>query len=264
MSQFPPNKLNNHPLTRLASTESANSLLSLQSKNPENTNTENGAPLQVSDNRGSGANEPRNTLSSEEYNRNHLEQISKAKEDPGKALMLVLEELQEIRAQMTTLNKMESTTASLVEQLAAAMNRTDQLETKVNNNEIKVQKLNENFLALDTDLSQHKGKCEEMESKLGKLSNNLAPLEAKVDQHEKQLNELKALKEEMADINVPSDKNITRMCELIDIQKEQVDTFNDGATQLERDWKRDVLAEVDKRFNKIENDKYCNSLKDQA
>lgn len=58
------------------------------------------------------------------------------------------------------------------------------------------------------------------------------------------------------------------MNELIDIQRQQVDTFNEGAKRLGEDWKREVLALVDmklkKEKEKAENEKYCQSLKDQA
>lgn len=75
------------------------------------------------------------------------------------------------------------------------------------------------------------------------------------------------------------------MNNLVDTQREQVDTFNSGVKRLGKEWQEEVLNEVEKRlqkieqekygnkevmdeveqrFQKMENERYCNSLKDQA
>lgn len=51
-----------------------------------------------------------------------------------------------------------------------------------------------------------------------------------------------------------------KMNQLIDTQREQVDTFNSGTRQI----KQDILAELDRKLEKRDNDKFCQSLKDQA
>lgn len=228
----------------------------------ENASLPDGPPPQVSDNR-----EPRSERveiidSSSEVVLPHIQQ---AKGDSGTALMLVLEELREIKEQMITLSKMESTTASLVEQLATTTTKTEELETKFNNHEKTVSKMktdfNENINTLKTEFSQQQLKQKELESTIKKVNINLDPLKTKISQQEKQLKELHSIKE---DFSNSSERTISVMNDLVETQRAQVDTFNSVAKQLENDWKKEVLAEVDRRFHKLENEKYCNSLKDQA
>lgn len=233
----------------------------LHSTRDHSVSPEDSTLPQVSDNRVSGASSHTETPLLTDNVSTYLLQ---AKEDPGKVLMLVLEELKEIRSQMTNLNKMENTTASLVEQLAATANRTGDLENRVNNSEDKVSKLNDNMDSLERELTAHKSKHGEMETAIQKLEGSVAPLKVKIDQHEKQVREIKVLKKEFTDISESADKSVMQMKDLIDIQREQVDSFNVGAKQIEKEWKKEVMAEIDRRFKKIEDDKYCTSLKDQA
>lgn len=110
-------------------------------------------PAGVSDNRGSGklhfdsATDPISGI---------LNKIKQAKEEPDSAIMLVLAELREIKTQMINLSNIETTTASLVEQLAASVTRTGELETK---------------------LSSTVSRTEELELQMGNTSSRLEKLE---------------------------------------------------------------------------------------
>lgn len=226
--------------------------------------SEGGTTAGVSDNRGSSINEPIDTSDTPSTTDEDRDQIKRAKEDPGGAIVLVLQELQEIRKQMITLNKLESNTASIAEQLAATTNRTTVLESKINTTEAGVISLRENLSTLESGMAQHKGKQEEIETRVKELDGDYAPLKAQVKQHEGKINKLQNLKKELEDFSESSEKNSHKMNELIETQRNQVDSFNGGAKQLEQKWKLDVMAEVEKRFNKMENEKHCNELRAQA
>lgn len=156
-----------------------------------------------------------------------------SREDPGKALLLVLAELQEIRTQMVELSKIESTTATLAEKISSNVAKTGELEKAVINNKSIVEELSKDYLAL-------KKKVDSQDSKL-----------IKVQELEK-------------DFTETSEKTISSMNRLVDTQREQVDSFNSGAKQLQKDWKKEVMAEVDKRFENLEKERYFQSLKDRA
>lgn len=83
----------------------------------------------------------------------------------------------------------------------------------------------------------------------------------KVGHQSQQLEKLQSLEKE---ISASTEKTVAQMNDLIDVQREQLNTFNSGASQLQKEWKKEVLAEVDKRLERIENEKRCQSLKDQA
>lgn len=203
----------------------------------EDTSTPTLPKVQVSDNKvppqpsapeGSGA--PANTTSGDTL-------TGLSKEDPGKALLLVLQELREIKTQMVKLGQMESTTASLVEQLASTVNKTGELEKTAAANKSDISSLNK-------ELKEIKTRVDSQDSKLVKLQN----LED--------------------DITESSEKTIAKMNDLIDTQREQVDSFNSGAKLLQKEWKREVMAEVNKKLESMERERekerYYQKLKDQA
>lgn len=253
--------LHNQPPSELLDNTSPVITCIMQNKDTGDELQERGTPPQVGDNRALSLD------TSTEVPRTAGDlptQFSRAKEDPGGAILLVLQELQEIRKQMTSLNKMENTTASLVEQLAATTSRTVELESKVQKTEAGVLKLNGNMATLQKDLLKQDTKQGEIETKLKKLDDNFGPLNTLVQQQQGRLTELETLKKGITTVTAQSQQNIKQMNELIDTQREQVDSFNKGAKQLEKDWKKEVMAEVEKRFNKMANEKHCDELKDQA
>lgn len=160
-----------------------------------------------------------------------------AKEDPGKILMLVLSELKDIKTQMVKLHQVETTTASLVGQLATNTSKMGELVETVTQNKSNIQNLNK----------------------------EVGTLKKTVEAHSSQLTELKDFKEEISE---SSDKAVTRMNELIETQRDQVDSFNEGAKRLQIEWQKEVMLEVNKRFEEMkkekEKEKYYESLKDQA
>lgn len=155
------------------------------------------------------------------------------KEDPGKALLLVLSELRDIKSQMVKLHQLESTTATLVGQLATNTSKMGELVSTVAQNKSSIQELSQDFHSM----------------------------KVKVESHSSQLVDLQGLKEEFTDT---TEKTVTKMNELIDTQRDQVDSFNSGAKQLQKEWKREVMVEVDRKFEDLENRRRFQSLKDQA
>lgn len=123
-----------------------------------------------------------------------LKQIQQAKGDPKSALLLVLEELRENKSQMITLSKIESTTASLVEQMKANINSTKDLEERIDGNATKIQVCSENLKAVKDDLSHQGGRQEELDSTLRKLEESIEPMEARITKQEQQLGGLHTLK----------------------------------------------------------------------
>lgn len=155
------------------------------------------------------------------------------KVDPGKALLLVLAELQEIKSQMVKLSQMESTTASIAEQLASNVNKTGELEKEITSNTSSIQEIKKDHQILKT----------------------------KVESQDAQLVSLQKLKEE---IEESSGKTVKQMNDLIETQRQQVDTFNSGSKQLQIEWQKEIMVEVDKRFESLKNERHLQSLKDQA
>lgn len=241
-----------------------------------------GPPRQVSDNRGSGPTSPIMTITTSPSNEDFLDQLQQAKEDPAKALLMVLAELKDIKSQMIEMRKTETVTASLVEQLAENKNKVRDLEVQISKDESKVQNLKEDFSTLENKMAQQTTNFSELESKVSKMGDELEPMKTKLEQQEKEVHGLRSFKEE---VTGSSERAIECMNNLVDTQRDQVDTFNAGVKRIGNEWKNEVLIEVekrlkkmekekqgnkevmkevDKRFQKMENDRYCNSLKDQA
>lgn len=283
----------NESVSLYASTESAESNIrvmdnklplastSLQPGDPNSSERGTAPSGQVSDNRGSGFTISTPTSPTTEEG---LDQLHQAKEDPARALLMVLAELKEIKSQMIELRKTEAVTASLVEQLAANKSKVNDLESRISKDETKVQHLNDNLADLKNRVAQQDTHFSELKSKVAKMGEDVTPLRTKVDQQEKKVDELKSFKDE---VTGSSERAIECMNNLVDTQREQVDTFNAGVKRIGNEWKKEVLDEVEKRlkkmekekgkqcnkevmneveqrFQKMENDRYCNSLKDQA
>lgn len=155
------------------------------------------------------------------------------RDDPGKALMLVLSELKDIKTQMVKLHQVELTTASLVGQLATNTSKMGEIVETVAQNK----------------------------SKIGKMGNELDSLKNTVVSHATKLADMQSIKEEFAQT---TDKAVTKMNALIDTQRDQVDSFNAGAKQLQNEWKEEVMLEVDKKFEDLKKEKHYQSLKTQA
>lgn len=152
-------------------------------------------------------------------------------EDPDQAknILLVLNEIRDIKKQIVKLDTIEATTATLSEQLGGAIKRTAELESEVSNQATKIRKLDDGL----TDLNNKIGKQEKI---------------------------LVGVKNMKVEIAKASAETVAQMNELIDVQKQQVDSFNAGSEQL----KNDILAEMNKKLEKRDNDRHCDSLKQQA
>lgn len=129
--------------------------------------------------------------------------------------------------------KIESSTATLAEQIASTVNKTRELENAVSSNKTSIEELNKDYLAL----------------------------KSKVEAHDSSLAKLQSLEE---DISNSTDQTINCMNKLIDTQREQIDSFNEGAKQLQKKWKKEVLEEVNQKFKELEKERQFHSLKKQA
>lgn len=66
------------------------------------------------------------------------------------------------------------------------------------------------------------------------------------------------------DINEYSEKTVNQMNDLIETQRQQVDSFNSGAKQLQKEWKKEVMVEVNKRFERSENEQSQKEWKEEV
>lgn len=134
---------------------------------------------------------------------------------------------------MIKLGQIENTTASLSEQLAANINKTGEIQQVIARNDSAIQTLNK----------------------------TITTLKNKVDSQESQFADLQVIKK---DFSATTEKAVTKMNNLIDTQREQVDSFYAGAKQLQVEWKRELMIEVNQKLEKMENARHYQSLKDQA
>lgn len=158
--------------------------------------------------------------------------INTAKEMEGKKdedLSLILkgvrDDLKEIKNQMVKLDKIETTTTSLAEQLTAVVNRTTELETSVKNNTTQLREVETNLATLENKIQ-----------KQGKTISGITDIKK----------DLKETKKQISDITAN--------------QKQQDDNLKSELETIEAR----VLREVDRRMDQFKQEARCQSLKDQA
>lgn len=204
--------------------------------------------------------------------------------DPAKNILLVLTELKEIKLQVSKLDRIEQTTIALAEQIGGTMQRTGKLESAVSKNTTKLKTLDDDCSAIKSKVSKQEkalAGVKQMKEDIDKLKNlevECSALKSKIIKQEKSLLGVKQMKEEIAK---SSAETIAHMNELIDTQRAQVDSFNSGTKQLQKDilaeverksgteqLTKDILAEVERKLEEKENqkekDRYCQLLKDKA
>lgn len=151
------------------------------------------------------------------------------KESADEKLTFVINELLQIKQQVSKLDSIEATTKALADQLSGVTSRTSELETKVTANTARLREVNDQLSTLQTSVKKQEG--------------NIATIVK--------------LKEE---INATSAKTISRMNELVDTQGQQVDSFKSSIKVV----KKDIMKEVDKKVAKVREEAQCQSLKSQA
>lgn len=144
-----------------------------------------------------------------------IDPLNLTKEALSQNLLLVLNELRDIKQQMLKLDRIELTTATLVEQLGGNIKKTAELEKVTYRNK----------------------------EKLKEFGNDLMAVKTNVNKQEKSLSNFKAMREEVAK---SSAETIADLNSLIDTQRQQVDSFNSSTRQL----KKDILIEVERKLEK--------------
>lgn len=153
------------------------------------------------------------------------------------------EELRAIRARMEKLDSIEAATSKLTTQLTAVVEKTSELETKVGNHDTQVTELENKARVHDTQV-------QEMKEELSSLRNRM-------EQQDKKIEEILQLK---ADYKKVTRKTIGEMNDLIQVQKDQVDSFHETTRHV----KEDILIEVDDRIEELSEDVNYTKLKNQA
>lgn len=143
-------------------------------------------------------------------------------------------ELKAIRERTDKLDKIEAATLTLTEQMAKSkiVGKTSALEAKVDDNVTQVSNLNE----------------------------EIRSLKDKVEKQDQQITQLLKLKE---NYKRATQKSIGEMNDLIQVQKEQVDSFHGVSKRLKNDIMNDVEGKVDglvkeMNHNKLKNQAYRN------
>lgn len=164
------------------------------------------------------------------------------KEDSSeKTLKLVLAELQDIKSQMVKLNKMETTTATLANDLQGVCGRIAELETSATSNS----------------------------ARLREVDDELSTISSTISKQERSLSKVETWKEEVIQSNSTT---VSKMKGLIQKQQNQVDSFHSNVDNI----KQDLMSELDKRIDqkveervkertdKLKQDIQSQKLKDQA
>lgn len=144
-------------------------------------------------------------------------------------LSFVINELLEIKQQVSKLDAIQASTDSLTEQLSGVTSRTAELETAVRTNA----------------------------ARLGEVNDQLSTLQTTVKKQEKTVTSMVNLK---ADIEKSSAKTVKQMNELVDTQGQQVQSFKSSIKMV----KDDIMKEVDKKIEKIREEERCRALKKEA
>lgn len=138
-------------------------------------------------------------------------------------------ELKAIRERMGKLDTIEAATSALTLQLSAVVGKTSELETKVEDNSSKVRSMEE----------------------------EINTLKERVKKQDREIEKLSKLKE---DYKKATRKTIGEMNELIQTQKDQVDSFHEKSNNM----KRDIMDKVDSKMEGLSKDLAHHKLKNQA
>lgn len=157
-----------------------------------------------------------------------------------KVLNLVLAELKEIKATMSSIHKIdkiEETTESISRELSGISDRTSELE--------------EVFAAAS--------------ARIRELGDDISTLKTAAQKQVKSITALQKMKEEVSQI---TNKKVREMNELIDNQREQVETFQATAEKIEQNIEQNLAVEMDKKiekkFQQLAQESHFQSLREQA
>lgn len=162
----------------------------------------------------------------------------------GEALSALASELSAIRSKMDTLDKIESSISTLVSQFGGLAERTGKVEAKVDAHDSK-------FLEVDAELTSLRQTVDRQSKAIAKLTNMKTDL-------------LKQNQEVKADL-VQQNKGITKeMNQLLEQQKNQVDSFRSTTKRIENNILERVEQKTEEKASHASQEASFKSLKDQA
>lgn len=150
-----------------------------------------------------------------------------------KAMMLVLSELKEIRAEMGSIRKIEETTASIQKELSGIGARTTDLEEAFEATSARVRELGDDISTLNTVAKKH----------------------------EQSLVALKKMKEDISD---STDNKVKLMNEMLEVQKGQAESFQASVIHVKQDISEEVDRKLEKKFEQLAQASHFQSLREQA
>lgn len=151
------------------------------------------------------------------------------KSKPGEPWHETFLELQAIRATMNKLDRIDTATSTLTEQMSSVLGKTTELENKVETNATQVK-----------DLKAEINTLKDTVAKQGEMIRSITNLKD--------------------DYKRATRKTIEEMNDLIQQQKDQVDSFHDKTDRL----KKDILVEVDGKIEDLSQNLSHKELKNQA
>lgn len=178
---------------------------------------------------------------------------------PGDPWHTTFQELRAIRQRIKTLDNVERSTELHTQQLGGVLQQTSDLETAIGS-------ANERIKDLDAEVANLKSAVAKQDKTIASLKSMKE--ESLKDVKEEFKNAIKSVKK-MQDASLEKAKEeftqissqaLAEMKDLVEIQKEQVETFHDQASSI----KREVITEVEGKVSKVADEVKYNSLKSQA
>lgn len=155
---------------------------------------------------------------------------------PAEPWQVVLQDLQDIKTRLGTLEKIGKSTEAHTSQLSGLIRRTTDLETAVDD--------------LETTVDNN-------ESQVKTLNAEVATLRKVVQEQEKTINNLKNIKKEVLEETA---KSLSEMKDLVQVQEQQVKQFQDSATTL----KQEISEETKGQIKEVKEECHYRSMKSQA
>lgn len=182
---------------------------------------------------------------------------------PPDPLQFIYNELREMRAgivKIAKLDSIEATTSNFSKQLQTMVDRTEALETSVSTNTTKISSLEQEIKVLKEVVSKQ-GKIissvQAIKEDSIKATNEIKVLQEIIHKQGKIISSVQTVKE---DFTKTSKEVIDNMNDLVETQREQVETFNESARKL----KAETISEADRKVAELSKSIDYKSLQDKA
>lgn len=158
-----------------------------------------------------------------------IRNLGLGKKSADEKLNFLINELLEIKQQVSKLDSIQASTDTLAKKLSGVTARTTELETAVTTNTARLREVNDQLSTLETAVKKQEGN----------------------------ITTIVQLKHE---ISKSSAKTITQMNQLVDTQGQQVQSFKSSKKMV----KKEIMKEVDKKIDKIREEERCRAFKKEA